>query len=117
LIADAPRGFVTIEPRHTDVHEHDIRLKSGRLFDGFESVARDTHVVAHEPQEHSHALGGIDIVVRNQEWSRDTLLVAVTGWGPSDDAEEATAAGFDHHFTKPLDPAELRRLVSSARPH
>jgi CheY-like chemotaxis protein len=55
--------------------------------------------------------------IRNQGWSRDTLLVAVTGWGPSDDSEEATAAGFDRHFTKPLDPAELRRLVSSIRPH
>jgi CheY-like chemotaxis protein len=54
--------------------------------------------------------------IRNQPWSRDTLLVAVTGWGPSDDDEEATAAGFDRHFTKPLDPAELRRLVSGA-PH
>ncbi|HWN37156.1 MAG TPA: response regulator [Gammaproteobacteria bacterium] len=55
--------------------------------------------------------------IRNQEWSRDTLLVAVTGWGPSDDNAEATAAGFDRHFTKPLDPAELRRLVSAVRPH
>jgi signal transduction histidine kinase len=55
--------------------------------------------------------------IRNQGWSRDTLLVAVTGWGPSDASEEATAAGFDRHFTKPLDPAELRRLVGSIRPH
>jgi signal transduction histidine kinase/CheY-like chemotaxis protein len=54
--------------------------------------------------------------IRNQVWSRDTLLVAVTGWGSRDDSEEATAAGFDHRFTKPLDPAELRRLVSGARP-
>jgi CheY-like chemotaxis protein len=55
--------------------------------------------------------------IRNQDWSRDTLLVAVTGWGPSDDSDEATAAGFDHHFTKPLDPAELRRLVGGLTPH
>jgi CheY-like chemotaxis protein len=56
--------------------------------------------------------------IRSRSWSRDTLLVAVTGWGPSDDSEEATAAGFDRHFTKPLDPAELRRLVSGdIRPH
>jgi CheY-like chemotaxis protein len=55
--------------------------------------------------------------IRNQDWSRDTLLVAVTGWGPSDDSEESTAAGFDAHFTKPLDPAELRRLVNGVRPH
>jgi signal transduction histidine kinase len=55
--------------------------------------------------------------IRDQDWSRDTLLVAVTGWGPSDDSDEATAAGFDCHFTKPLDPADLRRLVSGVRPH
>jgi signal transduction histidine kinase len=55
--------------------------------------------------------------IRDQGWSRDTLMVAVTGWGPSDASDEATAAGFDRHFTKPLDPAELRRLVSSIRPH
>jgi signal transduction histidine kinase len=55
--------------------------------------------------------------IRQQDWSRDTLLVAVTGWGPRDDSEEATAAGFDCHFTKPIDPAELRKLVSGARPH
>jgi CheY-like chemotaxis protein len=55
--------------------------------------------------------------IRNQAWSRDTLLVAVTGWGPSDDSDEATAAGFDCHFTKPLDPAELRRLVNGLSRH
>lgn len=55
--------------------------------------------------------------IRNQSWARDTLLVAVTGWGPSDSDEQATAAGFDRHFTKPLDPAELRRLVTEPRPH
>ena len=55
--------------------------------------------------------------IRNQRWARDTLLVAVTGWGPSDADEQATAAGFDRHFTKPLDPAELRRLVTEPRPH
>ena len=55
--------------------------------------------------------------IRQQDWSRDTLLVAVTGWGPRDDSDEATAAGFDCHFTKPIDPAELRKLVSGIRPH
>jgi CheY-like chemotaxis protein len=55
--------------------------------------------------------------IRKQAWSHDALLVAVTGWGPSDDSAEATAAGFDRRFTKPLDPAELRRLVTESRPH
>jgi CheY-like chemotaxis protein len=55
--------------------------------------------------------------IRAQPWSRDTLLVAVTGWGPRDDDGRAEAAGFDRHFTKPLDPAELRNLVKGSRTH
>jgi CheY-like chemotaxis protein len=55
--------------------------------------------------------------IRDQGWSRDTLLVAVTGWGPTDASEQATAAGFDRHFTKPLDPVDLRRLVTESRSH
>jgi CheY-like chemotaxis protein len=27
----------------------------------------------------------------------------VTGWGQSEDKRRAYEAGFDHHFTKPLD--------------
>src|SRR5690606_18704493 len=50
--------------------------------------------------------------IRAQEWSHDTLLVAVTGWGSRDDDGKAAAAGFDRRFTKPLDPAELRRIVA-----
>jgi signal transduction histidine kinase len=53
--------------------------------------------------------------IRQEEWGRDTLLVAITGWGPRDDDGKAAAAGFDLHFTKPLDPAELRKLVSQPR--
>jgi CheY-like chemotaxis protein len=53
--------------------------------------------------------------IRSMGWSRDSLLVAVTGWGRRDDGEEAAAAGFDRHFTKPLDPAELRKLVTEPR--
>jgi CheY-like chemotaxis protein len=53
--------------------------------------------------------------IRQESWSRDTLLVAITGWGPRDDDGKAAAAGFDRHFTKPLDPAELRKLVSEPR--
>lgn len=39
------------------------------------------------------------------------LLVAVTGWGQDADRERALAAGFDHHFTKPVDPAALLAVI------
>ena len=40
------------------------------------------------------------------------LLVALTGWGTDGDKDEATAAGFDAHLTKPVDGAALRHALS-----
>ncbi len=44
-------------------------------------------------------------------------LVAVTGYGQKTDIEEALAAGFDEHLTKPVDILQLKALVSGIRPH
>jgi CheY-like chemotaxis protein len=46
---------------------------------------------------------------------RDVTLVAVTGYGQSDDVEKARAAGFDHHLVKPVDPARLIALLALVR--
>ena len=51
--------------------------------------------------------------IRQEPWGRDVLLVAMTGWGQAKDKERAKAAGFDRHFTKPLDPGELQRLLAA----
>jgi CheY-like chemotaxis protein len=48
-----------------------------------------------------------------EPWGRDVLLVAMTGWGQAKDKDRAKAAGFDRHFTKPLDPGELQRLLAA----
>ena len=42
---------------------------------------------------------------------RNTLLIAVTGWGQASDKSRALAAGFDLHFTKPVEPATLIDLL------
>jgi CheY-like chemotaxis protein len=39
------------------------------------------------------------------------VLVALTGWGQSQDRELTRVAGFDHHLTKPVDFAELQALL------
>jgi len=44
-----------------------------------------------------------------------TALVAITGWGQEADRAQALAAGFDHHLTKPIDPAQLLRLIGELR--
>ena len=43
---------------------------------------------------------------------RRTILVALTGWGQSEDRRRASEAGFDHHLVKPADFAALKALLS-----
>ena len=38
-------------------------------------------------------------------------LVAFTGYGRDEDHRRTFEAGFDHHLTKPVDPAALRELL------
>jgi CheY-like chemotaxis protein len=49
--------------------------------------------------------------IRAKEWSRNTLVVALTGWGQREDRERSQAAGFDQHFVKPVDPKQLLRYL------
>jgi len=51
--------------------------------------------------------------IRTQPWGRDLLLIAVTGWGQDEDRRRTTAAGFDHHLVKPVDPDELLQLLAT----
>jgi signal transduction histidine kinase/ActR/RegA family two-component response regulator len=47
------------------------------------------------------------------------VLIAVTGWGQESDREQAHAAGFDAHLTKPTDPDAVIDLLNdklAARP-
>ena len=46
----------------------------------------------------------------------DPLIVAITGWGQQEDRDRARQAGFDHHFTKPVDLDRLMELVDRERP-
>jgi CheY-like chemotaxis protein len=51
--------------------------------------------------------------VRAEPWGHEMKLVAVTGWGQPDDRMRAQTAGFDRHLIKPIDPAEVDRLLDS----
>lgn len=42
---------------------------------------------------------------------RGPYLVAVTGYGQPEDRDRALAAGFQAHLVKPVDPAELKRVL------
>jgi PAS domain S-box-containing protein len=45
------------------------------------------------------------------------FLIAITGYGQDADRSLSSAAGFDRHLTKPVDPELLRELMASAVPH
>jgi PAS domain S-box-containing protein len=51
--------------------------------------------------------------IRATPWGSRALLVAQTGWGREADRRRTAEAGFDHHLTKPIDPAALRRILSN----
>jgi CheY-like chemotaxis protein len=40
------------------------------------------------------------------------VLVALTGWGQEEDRRRSEEAGFNHHLTKPIDPAALTTLLA-----
>ena len=51
--------------------------------------------------------------VRQDSLGRAVTLVALTGWGQDRDKARALAAGFNHHFTKPVEPSRISELLRS----
>lgn len=49
--------------------------------------------------------------IREQPWSANMILIAITGWGQPNDVAVSKKAGFDYHRTKPVDPRELMKLL------
>src|SRR5690606_20657874 len=57
---------------------------------------------------------GVARRIRATDWGREAFLGAVTGWGQARDRAQAREAGFDEHYTKPLDPEQLEGLLRRA---
>jgi CheY-like chemotaxis protein len=84
-VHDGPSALQAVERKHPDIVVLDIGLPG---MDGYE-VAR-----------------------RLRERDRDLPLIAVTGYGQDSDRKRSEQAGFDHHFTKPVDPLELESYIA-----
>jgi CheY-like chemotaxis protein len=48
--------------------------------------------------------------IRHEAWAQQITLIALTGWGQESDKRRAVVSGFDHHCTKPVDPADLEKF-------
>ena len=53
--------------------------------------------------------------IRAEPWGSRSLLIALTGWGQSEDRRRSREAGFDHHVVKPVAAGTLMELLASSR--
>lgn len=63
-------------------------------------------------------LSGYDVAraIRAERELDGTVLVAVTGWGQATDRTKVMAAGFDHHWVKPVDIDTALRFIAGLQP-
>ena len=91
VVHDGRQALANIEESRPDVALLDIGMPE---LDGYEVARR----------------------VRLDTRIRDMTLIAVTGWGQATDKARAAAAGFDLHFTKPVEPQRLIELLGQELP-
>jgi phosphotransferase system HPr (HPr) family protein len=61
-------------------------------------------------------LDGYEVASRlRRELAGSIVLIAITGYGREEDRRAALAAGFDHHFIKPLDQDGFNDLLAAMR--
>jgi len=62
-------------------------------------------------------LNGYEVArrLRSLPSGREMLLIALTGWGQEEDRRRSKDAGFDYHMVKPIEFAQLLRLLSVPR--
>jgi CheY-like chemotaxis protein/anti-sigma regulatory factor (Ser/Thr protein kinase) len=60
-------------------------------------------------------IDGYDVArrIRSTPGLEGVVLAALTGWGQQEDRHRTTAAGFDHHLVKPLEPLVIEHLLAS----
>ena len=51
--------------------------------------------------------------IREQPWGREMVVIALTGWGQESDKALSREAGCNAHMVKPIDLAELEKLLLS----
>jgi CheY-like chemotaxis protein len=68
-------------------------------------------------------LPGIDgfqvaLTLKRTESCKDTIIIAVTGYGQSEDRQQSHTVGIDHHLVKPIDHGILLALMAGSQgPH
>lgn len=85
---DADRALSSLDKDRTQLFVLDIGLPG---VDGYELARR----------------------LRNDPATADAVIIALTGYGQAHDRVLSKAAGFDHHFIKPADMAQLEEVLKN----
>ncbi len=56
-------------------------------------------------------IDGYEVARRIREKTEKPLLIAMTGYGQTEDRERSKVAGFEYHLVKPVDPGKLQNLL------
>jgi PAS domain S-box-containing protein len=61
-------------------------------------------------------VNGYDLAkeIRQKPWAKDTVLIALTGWGQQEHRRRSAESGFDHHLTKPVEFDVLQEILAAA---
>ena len=54
--------------------------------------------------------------IREQPWGKGMVLIALSGWARDVDRRESQEAGFDGHLAKPVDLADITKLLAKLLP-
>jgi CheY-like chemotaxis protein len=57
-------------------------------------------------------MNGYEVAARMRPKLGKAQLIALTGYGQTEDIRRATEAGFDAHLIKPVDFDELQRIIA-----
>jgi PAS domain S-box-containing protein len=112
LVVDDNRDTVAGLAKLLGLLGHDVRI----AYDGPTAieVAR-----SHRPEVVLLDIGlpgmdGYDVAkrLRTEPYCKDSLIIAVSGYGQEEDRRRSKQAGFDHHLSKPVDYESLMALLS-----
>ena len=114
LVADDNEDAATSLAMFLEMAGHEARVASDgaqalAVFDGFQPdvVILDIAMPVLDGLEAARSL-------RERAEGRPLLLLALSGFGQDSDRQRSLDAGFDAHFVKPVDLAELQKIIDPA---
>jgi len=95
---------------------HDVRV-------AYDGLAALESALAFRPQAMLLDIGlpgldGYEVArrLRRLDETKDLFLIALTGYGKTEDRIRALNSGFNYHITKPVDPGEVEMVIKNLTP-